>query len=93
MDFLDKISDTLIGTGKMAADKAKELAEIANLKGQVSTCDEVIRKNLIAIGKKYYEANKENPDPEFAKFVDAITDAQRGKTELEQKIADRRSGK
>ena len=46
-------------SAKQVKNKAKEVADIASLKAQVTTCDEVIRKNYIAIGKAYYEKYKE----------------------------------
>ena len=45
MDIIEKIGDTITEKGKVAADKAKELAAIANLKSQISTCEEVMKKN------------------------------------------------
>ena len=42
MDIIEKIGDTITEKGKVAADKAKELAAIANLKSQISTCEEVM---------------------------------------------------
>ena len=47
MDFFEKIGDTISVKGKEAVDKAKELAEIASLKSQISTCEEVIKKNYM----------------------------------------------
>ena len=51
MDIIEKIGDTITEKGKVAADKAKELAAIANLKSQISTCEEVMKKNYLEIGK------------------------------------------
>ena len=53
MDIIEKIGDTITEKGKVAADKAKELAAIANLKSQISTCEEVMKKNYLEIGKIY----------------------------------------
>ena len=50
MDIIEKIGDTITEKGKVAADKAKELAAIANLKSQISTCEEVMKKNYLEIG-------------------------------------------
>ena len=47
MDIIEKIGDTITEKGKVAADKAKELAAIANLKSQISTCEEVMKKNYL----------------------------------------------
>ena len=51
MDIIEKIGDTITEKGKVAADKAKELAAIANLKSQISTCEEVMKKTYLEIGR------------------------------------------
>ena len=45
MDFIKKVEETATSKGKVVADKAKQLAEIASLKSQIGTCEEVIKKN------------------------------------------------
>ena len=55
MDFFDKLGTTISTKGKEVTGKAKDLAEVANLKSQISTCESVIKKNYIEIGKKYYD--------------------------------------
>lgn len=88
MDILEKIGDTISAKGREAADKAKELAEIANLKSQIATCEEVIRKNYLEIGKLYYELYGEMEEETFAKQCRAIRNARHGAEELQQKIND-----
>lgn len=86
MDFLDKLGDTLSTKGREMSGKAKDLAEIANLKRQISTCEDVIRKNYIEIGKRYYESCGQEPTAEYEEFCRAIANANSGIEELEQKI-------
>lgn len=86
MDFLEKLGDTITTKGKEAADKAKELAEIANLKSQISTCEEVIKKNYMEIGKIYFEQYGDIPEAPFEKQCRAINNAKRGATDLQEKI-------
>ena len=86
MDFLEKIGDTISAKGKEAADKAKELAEIANLRSQIATCEEVIKKNYMEIGKLYYELYGDMSEENFAKQCRAISNARRGVDELQQRI-------
>ena len=86
MDFLEKLGDTITIKGKEAADKAKELAEIANLKSQIATCEEVIKKNYVEIGKIYYEQYGDFPEEPFAKQCKAITNAKNGIDALQEKI-------
>lgn len=86
MEFIEKIGNTITVKGKEAADKAKEMAEIANLKSQISTCEEVVKKNYMEIGKLYYEQNGGNPDPAFEKQCTAIQNARNGIRELNARI-------
>lgn len=86
MEFLDKLGDTLSTKGREVSGKAKDLAEIANLKRQIGTCEDVIRKNYIEIGKRYYESCGQEPAAEYEEFCRAITNANNGIGELEQKI-------
>jgi len=86
MDFLEKIGDTISAKGKEAADKAKEMAEVAQLKGQISTCEDVIKKNYMEIGRLYYEQYGDMPEEVFEKSCKAIKNAKNGVEELQAKI-------
>lgn len=86
MDILERIGDTISAKGKEAADKAKELAEIANLKSQIGTCEEVIKKNYMEIGKLYFELYGDIPEEPFEKACRSIKNAKGGVTELQNKI-------
>lgn len=88
MDFINKVEKTVTAKGQMLMDKAKEAAEIASLKGQISTCEEIIKKNYAEIGRLYYENFGEEPQELFAKQCRAIQNAKKGAEELEQKIKD-----
>ncbi len=86
MDFIEKLGDTLAAKGKEASEKAKELAEIANLKSQINACEEVIRKNYLEIGKIYFDQYGDMPEAPFEKQCRAIQNAKRGVEEFEEKI-------
>ncbi len=88
MDFINRLGDTIVTKGKEAADKAKETAEILNLKSQIATCEEVIRKNYYELGKYYFEQHKEDDAPEEGslKQFEAIRHAQKGIQELQKQI-------
>ncbi len=88
MDILEKIGDTVTTKGKEVADKAKEIAEIANLRSQIATCEEVIKKNYLEIGKLYYELYGDMTEDSFEKQCKAIKNARHGVEELQQKIND-----
>ena len=86
MDFLEKLGDTITIKGREAADKAKELAEIANLKSQIGTCEEVMKKNYLEIGRLYMELYGDMPEEPFEKQCRAIRNAKNGVDALQEKI-------
>lgn len=85
MEFLEKLGAAITAKGQEAADKAKKLAEIASLKSQISTCEEVIRNNYLEIGRLFVEQYGGEEAP-FEKQRRAINNAQLGVKELEAKI-------
>ena len=86
MDIIEKIGDTITAKGREAADKAKELAEIAGLKSQISTCEEVLKKNYLEIGKIYYEQYGDMPEEPFEKQCRSIRNARNGIEDLQKKV-------
>lgn len=86
MDFFEKVEETISAKGQVVADKAKELAEIARLKSQIGTCEEVIKKNYTEIGRIYCEAFGDDPEELFEKQCRSVKNARRGIEELEKKI-------
>lgn len=86
MDFFEKLGDAISTKGKEVADKARDTADILSLKGQISTCEEVIKKNYMEIGKLFYEQYGEDPDAPFVKQRTAIKNARVGVRELQAKI-------
>lgn len=86
MDFFNKVEETITTKGQIVVDKAKEMAEIASLKSQIGTCEEVIKKNYAEIGRIYYENFGDNPEELFVKQCRSVKNAQAGIQDLEQKI-------
>lgn len=86
MDFFEKVGDTIATKGKEVADKAKDMAEIAGLKSQIATCEEVIKKNYLEIGRLFMEQYKDVEDTPFEKQRTAILNAQAGVEDLQRKI-------
>lgn len=84
--FMSKIGETISAKGKEVSDKAKDLAEIANLKSQINTCEDVVRKNYMEIGKRYFELHGTEPDEDYEEQCRAVRNAQSGIEELEEKI-------
>ena len=86
MEKIKKIGDTITSNGKEVTGKAKDLAEIANLKSQISTCEDVVRKNYIELGRLYYEKEGLEPGAEYEPFCRAISNAKTGIEDLEEQI-------
>lgn len=87
MELFDKITGTIANQGQKAMDKAKEVAEIAKMKGQIASCEEVITKNYEEIGKMVYEGTEVSADT-FEKQFAAITNAKAGIEDLKKKISE-----
>lgn len=88
MDFLDKLGETITTKSREVSGKAKDIAEIASLKSQINTCEDVIKKNYIEIGRIYYEQHALEPGEDYEEACRAITNAKNGIADLEQKIRD-----
>lgn len=86
MEFIEKLGSVISEKGKEAVDKTRIMAEIMSLKSQIGTCEEVVKKNYLEIGKLYYEEYGDTPDAPFEKQRDAIANAQNGIRELQAKI-------
>lgn len=87
MAFFDNLSEMISGKGKEAADAAKKVAEIANIKGKINGIETEIKKNYRKIGEAYYEAYKSaEVTCEFEEYVQAIRDAKKSIEELNFKL-------
>lgn len=87
MAFFDNLSEMISGKGKEAAEVAKKVAEIANLKGKISGVETEIKKNYRKIGEAYFEAYKDaEVSCEFEEYVQAIRDAKVAVAEMKAKL-------
>ena len=87
MAFFESLSEVITSKGKEAADVAKKMAEIANLKSQLAAINVEIKKNYAKIGEAYFKAYKDSQiDCEFEEEVQTIRDAMKAVQDLEKKI-------
>lgn len=86
MDFLISAVQLVEETKTKVVEKAGQVKEVAMLKSRINICDEVIKKNYMEIGKLYYEMYKENPQEAFQKACRNISNAYKGKDELEEQL-------
>lgn len=84
MDFLGKLSEK----GKVAADKAKDLAEVASLKAQIATNENVIKKTYTEIGKIYYQEHSLDEDiqGDLKTHFDTVVKAKAAIAEIQTQI-------
>ncbi len=72
MDFFNKVSNTISSKGKDVTKRAKEIAEIAKLTGQIAEKEETVKSAYIELGKYVYESQKEDAPEEVAEKFAAI---------------------
>ncbi len=91
------VVDILLETGKQvgsvvsekareAGGYAKDAAQIASLRNQITTCKDMINQNLITLGEHYFKKYEENPEAEMVEVIRVIANAQETIKELEAKI-------
>lgn len=93
MDIWDKASKIMTAVGRNVSDKAGKAKETARLKSQVRTCENIIEKNYLEIGKSYFEKYGESPDPDFEKACRSIKNAKHGVRELNKRINEQKKGR
>ena len=86
MDMFEKFGETIKQKSKVAADKAKEVAGIAQLKIQINTQEDLIKKNYQEIGKRYFDLYRDMPEDPFMKECDDIKAAQKEIEKLQKEL-------
>jgi len=87
MSVWTELASKLEAGGKVVADKAKDLSQIAALKAQIVSCDNTLLKNYKELGKAYYEAHKDDEAFVYSEFMTAIEEALIKKEDLNSQIA------
>ena len=88
MSIWTDLAGKLEAGSKVAAAKAKDLSQLAQLKAQVVSCDNLLLKNYKELGKAYYEAHKDDEEFQYAEFMATIKDALAKKDDLNAQIAE-----
>lgn len=82
MDILENAKQLAKGTGELVSRKAAQVKEVLLLKSRVDTCEEMLEKNYLELGKLYFETYGAEPEEIFAKNCRNISNAQRGREEM-----------
>lgn len=88
MDFFDKVSDAIVGTGKTISKKAKETSDTAKLSYELHATQDKIHESLQSLGKAYFEEYKNDEDAEFQVQMYEIKELSKKVKELEKEIQD-----
>ncbi len=86
MAFLGKIRETVTDTSKMVAQKAKDMAEVTKLSGQISSEESKIKEAYLAIGKRYFEENMGEVSDAYINDFTIINEAKARISELQEQI-------
>lgn len=88
MAFWENLSGTITAKSKEVADKAKNFTDIASLKGQIVSQENVILRLYKEIGREYFAAHKDDVAAEFPEQMEAVKKAEGLIEEMKKKIAD-----
>ena len=75
MAFFDSMKETLTTAGRDVSQKAKEVSGVAKLKLDIKSKEDALNKEYIALGKRYYDMQKEG---EIADMKDEVVRMQGG---------------
>ena len=86
MAFFDEIGKTLADKSKEAAQKAKGVAEVLQLKAQISSENSKVKELYGAIGALYFNNNREEPADDYQMFFPEIEKSLAHIAEMEAKV-------
>ena len=87
MSFLNDLGKKLGGAAEVAADKAKDLAEITKLNYDISAVQKQMEADYAEIGKQVFALEKDNPESPVAELCAKIVNAQQTVESLTARIA------
>ncbi len=81
MSAWDNLKGSLFAAGRDVSQKAKEVSEVAKLKMDIHTKEDFVEKQFAALGRAYYEANKDDVSEadaaQFAVIKEALDEIKR----------------
>lgn len=86
MAFFDEISKTLADKSRVAAQKAKDVAEVLQLKTQITSDKSKVKELYSAIGAVYFKNHREDAEDEYQLFFPEIEKTLAHIAELEEKV-------
>lgn len=86
MAFFDDLSKTLSDKGKVAAHKAREAAEVLQVKAQIVSEKSKLKELYGAVGVLYYKKHRNDEDNEFADLFKEIGNVLTNIAAMEEKV-------
>lgn len=86
MSFFDDLSKKIVSTTQNATQKAKDTADVVKLNSQINDLNKTINNGYTELGKKFFDANKDNVPEEFAAVFASINDSTAKIAELQEQI-------
>jgi len=86
MAFFEDLKAKATHAANEAADKAKELAELTKLKAEIASQENKANAAFLEIGKKLYEAEKDNPESPVAELCAKVAESEAAIAELKARV-------
>ena len=87
MAFFDQLGAKIQSGAASVKDKANNFAEVQNLKGQISSCEQQLKDIYIEIGKAYYAAtDNDTVDGEMKEKFTKVKEAEEAIAHLQSKL-------
>lgn len=88
MSAWDDLKGSLFAAGRDMSQKAKEVSEVAKLKMDIHTKEDFVEKQFAALGRAYYEANKDDVNEKDAQQFSVIKEAMDEIQRMNQQVLD-----
>lgn len=83
---LGKVKESLVNAGKEVESMAKDASAVAKLKIDIHNKETFLEKQYALLGKAFYEAHKEEEEPEQNTYFPSIKEAEAELTRLQEEL-------
>ena len=88
-DLVEKVIDFIGDLIEKFTKKKNDTLDSLEVRSEIKTCENLVNRSYMAIGRKYYEMHKDGDfDPEFEKQFKEITNASKAIGDLKSTLED-----
>ena len=88
-DLVEKVIDFIGNLIETFTKKKNDTLDALEVRSEIKTCENLVNRSYMAIGRKYYEMHKDGDfDPEFEKQFKEITNASKAIGDLKSTLED-----